>query len=367
MTLMVTEKCSWSQEKASNELCGDLSLILMGKTHAMEAVGESQGFDGLDPDDSSVRKRRCISLNAEKSDCLVVPMHVISMSKMSAFERKNLELRFRRELELVQSFQKKNGVFVSSSGGGIESMKQGPSRISITVLMKQCETLLKRLTSHQHAWIFNTPVDVVKLNIPDYFTVIKQPMDLGTVKFKLASGAYSSPQDFASDVRLTFSNAVTYNPPTNDVHVMANIMRKFFEMRWKPIDKKVAAADKAALKIERKDVKSTSEFLKKKIPLVDHVTVVLDSEPKMTDEEKLNLSRRLSLIQELPQHIVDFLKRNTDNVDQCSEDEIEIDFDSISIEALLKLKELLDEYAQGNNLDQLKKTGTCEMEVAFIC
>lgn len=326
-------------------------------------VGEFEGFAGLD--DSSVRKRRCISLNADKSDYFFVPMQVISMSKMSAFERKNLEMRFRRELEQVQNFQKKNGVFVSSSGAGIESVKQGASGISITVLMKQCETLLKRLMAHQHAWVFNTPVDVVKLNIPDYFTVIKQPMDLGTVKIKLASGAYSSPRDFASDVRLTFSNAMTYNPPTNDVHAMANIMRKFFEMRWKPIEKKVVAADKA-LKIERKDVKSTSEFVKRKIPIVDNVTVVLDIEPKMTDEEKLNLSRRLSLIQELPQHIVDFLKRHTDNVDQCSEDEIEIDFDSLSIEALLKLKELLDDYAQGNNLDQLVKTGACEMEVAFI-
>lgn len=64
--------------------------------------------------------------------------------------------------------------------------------------------------------------------------------------------------------------------------------------------------------------------------------------------------------------MIDFLKRHTDNVDQGSEDEIEIDFDSLSIEAFLKLKKLLDDYAQGNNLDQLKKIGPCEIEVTFI-
>ena len=81
------------------------------------------------------------------------------------------------------------------------------------MLMKQCETLLNRLMSHQFGWVFNTPVDVVTLKIPDYFTVIKHPMDLGTVKSKLSSGQYSSPLGFAADVRLMFSNCYKYNPP----------------------------------------------------------------------------------------------------------------------------------------------------------
>ncbi|XP_020589008.1 transcription factor GTE9-like isoform X2 [Phalaenopsis equestris] len=371
------------------------SGFVPGDRHAVEAVGESEGFTShghARSEDSCVRKRRCISLNDDKSVGFFVPIQVISFSEMSRFERKNLEVRFRRELEQVQKFQKKilsrttlkpNGVIVSSSGdplmkldcagqnitqlkcgigGRVESMKQVQSPPSITVLMKQCETLLKRLMAHQYAWVFNTPVDAVKLNIPDYFTVIKQPMDLGTVKSKIVSGAYSSPQDFASDVRLTFSNAMTYNPPTNDVHAMANVMRNFFESRWKPIEKKLAAVD-MAIQRKTKAVKSASESLKRKIPSVDHVTVVLDSEPKMTDEEKLHLSRRLSSIPELPQHIVDFLKSYTDDADQDSNGEIEIDFDSLNIEALLQLKKLLDDYVQGNSLDQLKKTETCEMEI----
>jgi hypothetical protein len=46
-------------------------------------------------------------------------------------------------------------------------------------------------------------------------------MDLGIIKCNLASGEYSTPLDFLVDVRLTFSNAVTYNPPGNNVHLMA--------------------------------------------------------------------------------------------------------------------------------------------------
>jgi len=37
----------------------------------------------------------------------------------------------------------------------------------------------------KNAMIFHAPVDPVKLNIPDYFNVIKKPMDFGTIKVKL--------------------------------------------------------------------------------------------------------------------------------------------------------------------------------------
>jgi hypothetical protein len=38
------------------------------------------------------------------------------------------------------------------------------------------------LKNHKHGWVFNEPVDPIKLGIPDYFQIIKEPMDLGTVK-----------------------------------------------------------------------------------------------------------------------------------------------------------------------------------------
>ncbi|KAG0477658.1 hypothetical protein HPP92_012377 [Vanilla planifolia] len=226
--------------------------------------------------------------------------------------------------------------------------------------MKQCETLLKRLMRHQYAWVFNSPVDVVKLNIPDYLTVIKHPMDLGTIQSNIASGVYSNPLDFASDVRLTFSNAMTYNPPQNDVHVMANTMRKFFEMGWKTIEKKLHAD--AAVKTAA--TKPASQSKKRKFPLEQCNSVVLEYKPKqkMTDEEKLSLSQQLSLIEELPQHLIDFLKRHTDKANQNCEDELEIDFDSLSDDTLFELRKLLDEFSKGSHFEKQKKNVPCEME-----
>ncbi|XP_050287553.1 transcription factor GTE12-like isoform X2 [Quercus robur] len=102
----------------------------------------------------------------------------------------------------------------------------------------QCSTILKKLMAHPANWPFKKPVDPVELNIPDYFSIISKPMDLGTIKSKLEKNIYFGAGEFAADVRLTFSNAMLYNPPDNVVHKMAVELERFFESRWKPLEEK---------------------------------------------------------------------------------------------------------------------------------
>ncbi len=55
---------------------------------------------------------------------------------------------------------------------------------------KAAKRMMNSLWKHHQSWIFHEPVDPKKLNIPDYNDIIKQPMDLGTVKTKLNSNQY---------------------------------------------------------------------------------------------------------------------------------------------------------------------------------
>lgn len=128
------------------------------------------------------------------------------------------------------------------SPGNIEDQKEKRQKIDRKV-SQRCATILKSLTSHPYGWVFSKPVDPVALNIPDYFTIISQPMDLGTIKSKLGKNIYSGIEEFAADVRLTFSNAMTYNPPSNDVHLMAKELNKIFDRKWKDMDKKWKCED----------------------------------------------------------------------------------------------------------------------------
>ncbi|KAF8792508.1 Bromodomain-containing protein 2 [Argiope bruennichi] len=101
--------------------------------------------------------------------------------------------------------------------------------------MKYCHAVLKDLFAKKHAgyaWPFYKPVDVKLLNLHDYYDIIKQPMDLGTVKAKLEDCIYKTPEEFAADVRLIFTNCYKYNPPDHEVVIMARKLQDVFEMRY---------------------------------------------------------------------------------------------------------------------------------------
>ncbi|XP_031475027.1 transcription factor GTE9-like isoform X1 [Nymphaea colorata] len=238
-------------------------------------------------------------------------------------------------------------------------------------VMTQCENLLKRLMTHQFGWVFNVPVDTVKLKIPDYFHIIKHPMDLGTIRSTLASGAYSSPHAFAADVRLTFSNAMTYNPPGNDVHFMADTLNKFFEVRWKAIEKKIAAinaqpcrsqnsipaaaSDLAVSEQSQQEKEKQPQPKKRKVSDANDKVKVDSAKRIMSDAEKHKLSRDLeNLTGDMLEHVVDFLRGHSQTTNQNGEDEIEIDIDSLSDDVLFTLRKLLDDYLNKSQEPQQK-------------
>ncbi|KAK9088233.1 hypothetical protein Scep_027315 [Stephania cephalantha] len=109
-------------------------------------------------------------------------------------------------------------------------------------VMQQCGALLRKLMNHEFGFLFNQPVKPAALDI------ISEPMDLGTVKKKLENGSYSSARDFAADVKLTFSNAMKYNPySTNWVHELAGEFSRMFTLEWKSLEAKWSEEEKSDL------------------------------------------------------------------------------------------------------------------------
>ncbi|KAJ0125298.1 transcription regulator [Diaporthe amygdali] len=101
--------------------------------------------------------------------------------------------------------------------------------------MKFCEEVLKDL-KHQKNWTMNQfflePVDPVALNIPTYHSVIKQPMDLGTMTAKLDSGEYESANAFKADFQLMIKNCTKFNPEGHLVHSAGKELEKLFDKKW---------------------------------------------------------------------------------------------------------------------------------------
>jgi hypothetical protein len=103
-------------------------------------------------------------------------------------------------------------------------------------VFNHCDQILLALKNSSHSAPFWKPVDPVADGAPDYFTVIKKPMDLGTVHSKLHSKAYKNSDEFVADVRLVWSNCKTFNGPGYFFDLAASL-EKMCEARFKNIPK----------------------------------------------------------------------------------------------------------------------------------
>ncbi|CAG8468000.1 9557_t:CDS:10 [Paraglomus occultum] len=70
-------------------------------------------------------------------------------------------------------------------------------------------SLLDELKKHNSSWPFQKPVDPEE--VPDYYTVITNPMDLSTIDRKIKANNYKTVKDFEDDVRKIFKNCRVYN------------------------------------------------------------------------------------------------------------------------------------------------------------
>jgi len=75
----------------------------------------------------------------------------------------------------------------------------------------------------------------------------------------LEAGKYPTPEKFAEDVRLVWSNAMTYNRPDSDIYITAEKLSKIFEKRFgkiksaKPAKRKRSDTGEKAQEVTRAD------------------------------------------------------------------------------------------------------------------
>ena len=82
---------------------------------------------------------------------------------------------------------------------------------------KAAQRMLINLQRNPKAYIFQNPVDYVGLRIPDYPSIVKNPMDFSTIKTKLKEHKYQGIQDFMDDMELVFYNCKLYNGVESEV------------------------------------------------------------------------------------------------------------------------------------------------------
>ncbi|KPI42710.1 Histone acetyltransferase GCN5 [Cyphellophora attinorum] len=93
--------------------------------------------------------------------------------------------------------------------------------------------LLNDMQNHTSAWPFAQPVN--RDEVPDYYEVIKEPMDLSTMEERLSNDLYPRPEDFIKEAKLIFDNCRRYNNETTPYAKSANKLEKFMWQQIKAI------------------------------------------------------------------------------------------------------------------------------------
>ncbi|CAO2187294.1 unnamed protein product [Urochloa humidicola] len=217
-------------------------------------------------------------------------------------------------------------------------------------MRKRCADILMRLRRSKHSVWFNSPVDVEGLKLHDYRAIIRSPMDLGTVKHNLTSGRYPSHEAFADDVRLTFNNALRYNPPDHHVHKYAGSLLATFEGLYKDA---VSWFDRQLQPV--KTPMPPQDLMLLPVPPQMPVSVPVQAPPRigggrrpkpkarepnkreMDDEEKQKLRVEIeNLPEEKMLNVLQIVqKRNSDPA--LTGEVVELDFDELDIETLWEL------------------------------
>ncbi|XP_071983346.1 protein polybromo-1 isoform X3 [Engystomops pustulosus] len=70
-----------------------------------------------------------------------------------------------------------------------------------------------------------------KVHYPDYYAIIKDPIDLKTISQRIQSGYYKTLNAMAKDIDLLAKNAKTYNEPGSQVFKDANTIKKLFALK----------------------------------------------------------------------------------------------------------------------------------------
>lgn len=84
---------------------------------------------------------------------------------------------------------------------------------------KKCLNLLNKLTSEKYLkinWPFLEPVCIKQ--VPNYYDIIKKPMDLKTIRRKIEENEYKTFEEFNEDLNLISKNCLKFNEKDTEIH-----------------------------------------------------------------------------------------------------------------------------------------------------
>ncbi|KAJ5760987.1 hypothetical protein N7520_008143 [Penicillium odoratum] len=168
----------------------------------------------------------------------------------SSLTLKNLIARIDKKRDMVQASDAELRSLLSEVRKN-RSKWASEDKIGQEELYEAAEKVLSELKAMtEHSTAFLTRVN--KRDAPDYYTIIKHPMDLGSMTKKLKGLQYRSKEDFVDDLNLIWMNCLKYNTnPEHPLRKHALYMRKETE-KLVPLIPDIVIRERAEVEAEER-------------------------------------------------------------------------------------------------------------------
>ena len=211
------------------------------------------------------------------------------------------------------------------------------SNISLTNIEKEkFFEILKVLFQDNQSSAFQEPVDYIELNIPEYPEIIKNPMDLGTIKEKLENDEYSDINQIVNDFDLIWENCFTFNKVGSDIYKSAQYCKKLFKKQMEKYFK-VGNNNNNNLIYNKKDDDDIKEDESK--------LQIINLQEKMEIAEKI---RKINM-DNIP-FLFKFIQKECPKIiNDLSIDKIELKLDFLDKKSYNQILNLIESFSKKNN------------------
>lgn len=235
----------------------------------------------------------------------------------------------------------------------------------------KCLRVLEKVVASMgiHGATFTQPVD--QREVPDYYQIVKNPVDLGTIKQRLLAGVYQTPQEFEDDVRLVWSNCFLYNKRGCFVDGLGRKAEATFNRSWAmsglASPQSLASAARARSSGGRGRGGKRGRTPSRNTNMIDGSPLEpLDSHfkgsPATAPRSCVRPQMTTTGMQDLVDGITDIISRDKDAQQEIlnlvkesnpvdeEEGEVELDIGELDNETLWKLKDYVDRYRNHERL-----------------
>ncbi|KAF2433149.1 hypothetical protein EJ08DRAFT_694804 [Tothia fuscella] len=131
--------------------------------------------------------------------------------------------------------------YVPSSSGASKPAPAVDSRSKVlrgdmqNLELQFCSHVVARMFDKErlyHTRPFLQPVDPVAFNLPNYFEIIKKPMDFLTIRNNLKNSVYTNAEAFHRDAWLVFKNCYSFNFPGHEIYEAGEKTQAWFGRLW---------------------------------------------------------------------------------------------------------------------------------------